>query len=364
MARPEPSQSYYVHTMPGLETVAGDEARARLPGVALQGFKQIPKRNGLALLDYAGDPRDLMRLRTAEDIFIVAARLPKAPWGYEGLAAIFDSVVKSATLSPALELATRLRSTRRGRQGFRLITRLISVNQPYRRADLQQSVEKAIERHTKRRWMAVAEGEQVEIWANLIGLDFICGIRLTDETMRHRGYQVEHLPASLRPSVAAGLAWLTDPQAEDVFLDPMCGAGTLLIERDLLARHRLLLGGDLNPQALAVSAANIGPRHKPRQLFHWDATRLPLADGSIHKIACNLPFGVQLGTPQEAAALYAAFVRELERVLAPRGRAALLSAQGRALPELIRQSAVLQSVKTYAVNVLGRDATITVLRRR
>lgn len=364
MARSAPPRSYYLHTMPGLETVAGDEARARLTGVTLQGVKQIPKRNGMALLNYDGDPDDLLRLRTAEDVFVVAARLPKAPWGYEGLAAIFDCVLKSEMLLPALELATRLRSSPRGRQRFRLITRLISKNQPYRRADLQQSIEKAIERRTRRRWMAVAEGEQVEIWANLIGLDLICGVRLTDETMRHRGYQVEHLPASLRPSVAASLAWLTDPQPEDVFLDPMCGAGTLLIERDYVGRHRLLLGGDLDAQAVAASAANIGPRHKPRQLFQWDATRLPLAAESVHKVACNLPFGVQLGTPQQASRLYAAFLRELERVLAPRGRAALLSAQGRTLPDLARRSAVLQMVKTYAVNILGRDATVTVLRRR
>jgi 23S rRNA G2445 N2-methylase RlmL len=350
--------------MPGLEVVAGDEIRARLSGAGLQGFKHIPKRNGLALFDYAGDIEDLWHLRTAEDLFVVAVRLPKVPWGYEGLAAIFDGIVKSAALSPAFGLVGRLRGIRRGRLGFRTITRIISKNQPYRRVDLQQSVEKAIERHTKRRWMAVAEGEQVEVWANLIGLDFICGLRLTDESMRHRDYQVEHLPASLRPSVAAALVWLTQPQADDVFLDPMCGAGTLLIERGLASRHRLLLGGDISPQALAASVTNLGPRHKPRQLLLWDATRLPLQDGSIHKVACNVPFGVQLGTPREAAKLYAAFVGELGRVLAPGGRAALLSAQGRTLEGLVRESGALQTLKAHPVNVLGRDATITVIRRR
>ena len=55
------------------------------------------------------------------------------------------------------------------------------------------------------------------------------------------------------------MVWLTGPEDDDVFLDPMCGAGTVLIERGSIARHRLLVGADNNPEALAAAA--IGRAH-------------------------------------------------------------------------------------------------------
>ena len=154
-------------------------------------------------------------------------------------------------------------------------------------------------------------------------MDFICALRLSDATMRHRRYKTEHIAASLRPSVAAAMGWLTEPQADDVFLDPMCGAGTLLIERGVIARHRLLLGVDHGAEVLAAASANIGPRHKPRQLFRADARRLPLRSGSVTKIATNLPFGKRVGTHRDNVPLYREAIREMHRVLAPGGRMVL-----------------------------------------
>ncbi len=355
---------YYVHTMPGLESVAGEELKARFPEATIESYKRIPERNGLALFTYAGDAADLLALRTIEDLFVVAARFPKVPWGHEGLSAIYEGLSKADDLLGALTMA--LPRPPKGRPlapTFRVIARLITKNPPYRRLDFQQSIEKAIERHTRGKWRADREEGLVEVWANLIGFDFICGVRLSSDALRHREYKQEHLPASLRPSVAAALVWLTAPRAEDAFLDPFCGAGTVLIERALAARHRLLLGGDRDEQALAAAMENIGPRHKPRQLFQWDATRLPLAADSIDAMASNLPFGVQIGSPREMPTLYRSFVREMARVLSPRGRAALLSGQGNLLGELLKAQGEFAIERTLPVEILGRRATIVVARR-
>ena len=298
MARTRQKSHYYAHTMPGLEKVAWSEIDSRLKRATLEGFKVIAGRNGLVLFGYDGDADDLLRLRTTEDVYFVLSRIPKLPWGYEGLSRIFDGVAASRSFSLGLDHLQQVTGRRPGsRVRFRVIARLAGKSQPFRRADLARSVEKAIERATRRTWRAVEEGETVEVWANLIGLDFVCGLRLSDAEMRHRDYKVTHLPASLRPSVAAAMAWLTEPRPGDIFLDPMCGAGTLLIERALMARYGLLLGGDLEQPALQAAIENIGPRHKPRQLFHWDARQLPLATASVDRVATNPPFGVQLGSP-------------------------------------------------------------------
>lgn len=357
-----PPRLYYVHTMPGLEGVAAEEL-VRFPEAAHVGYKQIPKRNGLALFTYAGDPADLLTLRTIEDLFVVAARIPKVPWGYEGLSAIYEGLSRAEGLSSALAMASPKQRGRSSQGTFRVITRLVTKDPPYRRLDLEHCVEKAIERQTRGKWRAVGEEAQVEVWANLIGFDFLCGVRLSPATLRHREYKQEHLPASLRPSVAAALVWLSKPQPRDIFLDPFCGTGTILIERALMGRHRLLLGGDRDEQALAAAAENIGPRHKPCQLFQWEATHLPLAEKSVDVLVSNPPFGVQMGKPREIPALYQAFVREMARVLTPGGRAVLLSGQGELVLDLLQSQRAFALQRTLSIHLLGRKANIFVARR-
>lgn len=358
-----PTRLYYIHTMPGLEGVAAEELKARFPEASLEGYKQIPERNGLALFTYAGNPEDLLTLRTIEDLFVVAARLPKVPWGYEGLSAIYEGLSRAEGIANAFALALP-KQPRRAPQGtFRVIARLVTKNPPYRRLDLERSVEKAIERQTRGQWRAANEDANVEVWANLIGFDFLCGVRLSPSTVRQREYKQEHLPASLRPSVAAALVWLSKPSPKDIFLDPFCGAGTILIERALAGRHRLLLGGDRDEQALAAAAENIGPRHKPRQLFRWEATRLPLAEASVDVLVSNPPYGIQIGRPREIPALYKAFVQEAARVLMPRGRAVLLSGQGELLLDLLKTQGAFAIHRALSIQLLGRQATVIVARR-
>ena len=45
----------------------------------------------------------------------------------------------------------------------------------------------------------------VPMWLTIDGQRAICGLRLSDATMRHRTYKMEHLPASLRPTIAAAM---------------------------------------------------------------------------------------------------------------------------------------------------------------
>ena len=358
-------QSYYVHTLPGLERIAWSEIRARVDGASSQGYKVMPGRNGLTLFTADELQPQLTSLRTAEDAFAVLLRVPELPWGREGLAALEAALSRRQLTQAAEDLAHAfgLLKQRHDRIPFRMIVRLAGPEQPYRRIDLARAAGRALQRGSRGRWRAVPEGEFVELWLNHFGYDAVLGLRLTSAAMRHREYQRQHLPAALRPSVAAAMAWLSRPAAEDVFLDPLCGAGTILIERALSGWHRLLLGGDISAGALAAAAENIGPRHKPRQLFHWDANALPLADQSVNKVATNLPFGVQMSSPGELPALYRQIASELGRVLTPGGLAVTLSARGGLLRQLAQDTGKLFSTGVVPVDVLGQSAQISVLQR-
>lgn len=53
--------------------------------------------------------------------------------------------------------------------------------------------------------------------------------------LHKRGYRQESVEAPLQETLAAGLLYLAKYDPQDVFLDPCCGSGTLLIEAALIA---------------------------------------------------------------------------------------------------------------------------------
>ncbi len=55
------------------------------------------------------------------------------------------------------------------------------------------------------------------------------------ETLNKRNYRKETGPAPLNEALAAGMIYLTEWNQEDIFIDPMCGSGTILIEAAMIA---------------------------------------------------------------------------------------------------------------------------------
>ncbi|HJZ45789.1 MAG TPA: methyltransferase domain-containing protein [Roseiflexaceae bacterium] len=371
--------TYLAQTQPGFEAIAADELERTLEGVTVRRTRSVADKNGMLLFDYSGDVRELLELRTIEDLFVVLTTLPDLPPTREALRLLEQAANRAGTLEPALALARQAQPGRggRGKLRFRVVSRQVG-RAAYRRVDAQRAIEHGIAARGDHRWQ-LAEDGALELWLTLLpnpaarstaarqtGLDqseAILALRLSDERMRHREYKIEHLPASLRPIAAAALAWLTRPADDDVFLDPMCGAATILIERAHLGRYKLLLGGDAREEALEVARANVGPRYKPIELRQWDARDLPLDAGSASAVAVNLPFGRQIGTPEQNRALYPVFLREMARVLRPGGRMVALTGDGRTFTESLRRANNLARRQTYSVQVLGQSANIYVLER-
>jgi 23S rRNA G2445 N2-methylase RlmL len=182
--------------------------------------------------------------------------------------------------------------------------------------------------------------------------------------MRHRQYKINHIAASLRPTAAAAMVLLTKPKPTDVFLDPMCGAATTLIERALHSRYAQLLGGDMSEDAVAQALANIGPRYKPIHIQQWDARQLPIDEQSVTAVTCNLPFGVQISTPEDNRRLYPAVVKELRRVMTVGARAVLLTSDMRAINRALERNSGMYLDKSHTVVILGRRAQLCVLQKR
>jgi tRNA (guanine6-N2)-methyltransferase len=229
-------------------------------------------------------------------------------------------------------------------------------------------------------WRPAEENAAVEFWLTIDGKSAVCGLRLSDRTMRHRTWKLEHRPASLRPTVAAAMVRLAEVRPGHVALDPMCGAGTILAEY-LEAMRRAprgagfqpanspagwkpaprAWGGDLDFGAVRAAAANL--RHLgPALLARWDARRLPLAEGSVDRLVSNPPFGKQLGRPEEIGPLYRDAVAEWHRVLRPGGRAVLLVGEAAPLRDAARRVA-WKGLREVRVRILGQSAIIGVWRK-
>jgi len=342
---------FYCFTIPGLEDVSAGEIVSRLPGARVE-----EKKQGIVFFAYQEDLRPLLELSTAEDVFALVAR-GRASRRREGLAQVQALVRDSRPAEEAAAAHRRLRPKKVRRVTYRVVAQRRSGRPAYTRRELQERVGRGIGERFPR-WKRVAEAALVEVWVLQEGDEILCGVRLSDRTMRHRSYKRASIPASLRPAVARSMVILAEPRDDDVFLDPMCGAGTILIERGEHGRYRQLLGGDIDSEAAAAARTNIGPKYKPIEIREWDATDLPLPDGAVTRIVCNLPFGRKIGSRWENQELYRGFVEEAVRVLQPGGVMVLLTSDRRLLAGTLKDRGELELERIYPIFVLGQKAFI------
>jgi 23S rRNA G2445 N2-methylase RlmL len=359
--RPEPElPPCYAQVLPGLEPVAGEEIAESLRGEV--------KRTGTGIVVFRAPSIDesLLALRTTEDVFLLAWGTDKLTYRAVDLDQIRRWTAREADWERLLRLHHAVRPRPKGKPTYRLVTQM-NGKHGYRRRDAQEALAKGLAGKLPASWRPAEENASVEIWLSIDNATAVCGLRLSDRTMRHRTWKHEHLPASLRPTVAAAMVRLGGASPGHVVLDPMCGAGTILGEQLLAARampHAApvrIVGGDLDRTAVRAAEANLR-RLGPVLLARWDATRLPLPDESVDRIVSNPPFGKQLGEPEEIEPLYRAMVREHDRVLRPGGRAVLLVADVGALNRAVRRTG-WKSVRRLNVRILGQRAAITVWRK-
>lgn len=352
--------TWLAHVVPGLEDIAAKEIRSCFPDARILRTEQrFDERTSLLLFTAPVAPRDLVSLRMVEDVFALAAESEHIPSSRAGLASVRTLLSESRRMDQAAAATVSVRP-RRSRPTIRVIARKAG-DHAYRRIDLQRAAEQALLARYPR-WRLVEDDAQLELWIHLVERHAIAAFRLSSGTMRQRTYRETSLPAALKPTIAAAMVALSHPQADDVFLDPMCGSGTILIERALAAPYRLLLGGDHDPAAAQATRDNVGPRYKPIRVEQWDARRLPLEDQSVSALVCNLPFGKQIGSAEENRTLYPALLTEWIRVLQPGARVVLLTSECDLLLRSLRRIPALQVERRLPVLVRGLWATIFVLR--
>jgi 23S rRNA G2445 N2-methylase RlmL len=354
----EPPPPCYAQVIPGLEPIAAEEITHDLGGEV--------KRTGAGLVVFRVPEISpaILTLRTVEDVFLLAWGTDQLSYRAEDLERIRRWTARDADWARLLRIHHDVRPKPKGKPTYHLVTQMTGEH-GYRRKDARESLARGLAGKLPASWRHAEEDAAIEVWLTINGATAVCGLRLSDRTMRHRTYKAEHLPASLRPTLAAGMVRMAEARPGLTILDPMCGAGTILAEHLTAKRDKrfnsLTLGGDLERSALRVAAANLR-RLGQAQLARWDARRLPLPDASVDRIVSNPPFGKQLSRPEEVGPLYRLMVREYDRVLRPGGRTVLLVS---GFPALAAATGAVgwKAERQLRIRVLGQPARLSVWRK-
>ena len=111
-------------------------------------------------------------------------------------------------------------------------------------------------------------------------------------------YLREKIPAMTHPPLAAAMAILSQPRADDVVWDPFCGAGTELAERAKAGPFAKLIGSDRDESAINAAKKNLAGIDRVT-LERGDSLNLRMH--GINVILTNPPYGrkVQGGNPSQ-----------------------------------------------------------------
>jgi len=199
--------------------------------------------------------------------------------------------------------------------------------------------------------------------------EVIVAFRLTEESM-HRRNLVALGPTSLVGTLSYSLAYLAEIKPGDIVVDPMCGGLSISIETALNWKHAFHIGGEIHAQGIDRCIKNmehvnkINGKHLPLSVMRWDATNLPLRNGSVDVIVTDLPFGKKIGTISNNRILYPLVLNEMARVTRVNtGRAVFLSHDKSIIITYLKVQKCWRKVSRHVINQGGLRVSVWKLLR-
>lgn len=346
----------FAFTVPGLEGILATEIEEELGGIVKKQF------TGTVVFRLDEIDRRVLRLKTAEDVFLLAWGSDQLTYRNVDLQNIIKWTSKEADWKELFDIHYSVHGKMKGFPSYHLVTQMYGEH-GYRRVDAAESLARGLGGKIPKHYKPTTDEAQIEIWMRIQGARAMCGLRLSDSKMRHRTYKTEHVQASLRPVVAAAMLKVANTEPEAIIIDPCCGAGTVLGEFFASQRRgdgssRKIIGGDIDKNTMVAAWSNMRNRMDEPPIVRWDAKRLPLANDSIDCIITNPPFGKQLSSPKLIGPLYKALVAEFHRVLKPGGKAVIIVSDIEAMQQAAWDQGWSQSTQVR-IKLLGYPAAIT-----
>lgn len=329
----------------GIESISAEEmARSRSLHITKVGYRRVHAT-------FSGKLDALLTLRTVDDLFIQLAE-----WHGIGPHRSALALLEQHALDLDLWQAVNIRSelqTLSDRPTFSVSANFVG-RRNYNADEIKRAVANGIEAISGWRYTEDDRQSESNIRLFIEHESALVGMRLASAPLYKRAYKQEHIPGSLKPSVAASLLFLAQLSPHQMALDPCCGAGTILVEA--AAMGALAIGGDQDETAITAARSNAETAGVTIDVQRWDARALPLNNASVDHIVTNLPWGRQVEVDSALADFYRATCAEMERVLVADGRIVLLTN----LPDLV--SFASHSIeRQFEISLFGQQPTILVV---
>ena len=346
---------YFAETLPGIENFAWLEIRSRLQNPSFTETLFVKEKRGIVLFEAGGETKSLAQLRTAVSVSAFAFSIKKLARTKKDLRDVTKLVAHSDEFAVAINQAMQFRK-QPGVPTYRIYGRLFG-KYPYHKNDLIRAVALGMEKRYPD-WEQSTHNPRLEISISALGAQILCGVRLTEPEMHTTYPNAVELSTELPPSVAAGMTYLSEPDAADIFLSPFSADGLFLMERRLAGPYQQMLALSSDRPAYNLTQTNLQKQRKeaPKN------TRVDKQNFLDSKQDANSVTNL-VADLTAVAVPYADFLTETGRVLAENGRAILLTTNYEKVKETIRHIPTLEIMTGHSVYIHGKWGRIYIIKR-
>lgn len=343
----QPAHLYEIETPEGLEIIAQQELN-RLFNTPAKTIKNTTKPGTFGV--YFAQPRTLLQLQTITAVYLVipfSVPRPRALLGHEHFSRLSQQIDFVQSLHPEQTFQT------------------FHLDAAGSDSTVMNRIKETITQHTKLAFDPSAGDLLIKLRGALYSkAGWEALIRLSPRPLSTRSWRVCNYEGALNAAVAHSMVTLTQPQADDHFLNIGCGSGTLLIERHRRASAVSITGCDTNPAALHCAQNNIYASGAPSiNILYGDARKLPFSTHTFNALCADLPFGQLIGTHQNNKTLYPALLEEAARVAKTKACFVIITHEIRLMEAVLQQSPHWIIKNVLKITLRGLHPRIFVLEK-
>ncbi len=219
----------------------------------------------------------------------------------------------------------------RAGETFAVKAERVGEGHSYTSIEIASSVGEGIRRSVEKLGVKVhLKSPNQVIYADVIDDELVISIGVgACKSMHRRWYRVREHPASLKPTLAYAMLWLSQAIDGESILDPMCGCGTIPIEAALEFESSGIYCNDLNEKWIryAVENAVLARVHHKLRFTCKDVVELEnyYGERKINNVICNPPYGIRIGDTREACIALNKLFRVSSKILAEDGRLVIIT---------------------------------------
>ncbi len=351
MSESKPAVRFWAVVNRGIEPVAGDEIHEQVP----EARPEVSYRR--VTFESREEPQALLALRTVDDLFVDLGTWQ--PIGHTRAAlGLLGQYAGELDLRTAAAICGTVRDLHTP-PSFSATANFVG-RRNYTSDEIKLAVATSIEATHRWEYQSRDVDADLNVRIFLEHTTAFVGLRLGRMPLHERPYKVATIAGSLKPTVAAAMVRLGRFGRSALVVDPLCGAGTIVLEAALMGLRPM--GGDRDKAAIEGARANTAHAGVDVPFEEWDVRQLPLPSGSADGFVCNLPWGRQVAMEEEAATFYNSCLSEMRRVVRPASRLVMLTSHRQLLHEAAGHAG-LEVEAEIEISLSGQTPSIFILRR-